>query len=135
MRTLLQNQDPLEGPKVDPLDLMKAYKVQKGASLPPVVASSPRTSGLSFCVSGQTPGGDVEAAGQPGGPPGPGRDPRLPGARRRVGGQLQGRQSSTGTTASPGGKGAPTGGPPTPSEGRTAPGGRLQDGSLQEYQI
>ncbi|KAK5861577.1 hypothetical protein PBY51_022961 [Eleginops maclovinus] len=26
VRTLLQNQDPLEGPKVDPLDLMKAYK-------------------------------------------------------------------------------------------------------------
>lgn len=30
MRTLLQNQDSLEGPKVDPLDLMKAYKVQGG---------------------------------------------------------------------------------------------------------
>lgn len=28
VRTLLQNQDSLEGPKVDPLDLMKAYKVQ-----------------------------------------------------------------------------------------------------------
>lgn len=27
VRTLLQNQDSLEGPKVDPLDLMKAYKV------------------------------------------------------------------------------------------------------------
>lgn len=27
MRTLLQNQDTMEGPKVDPLDLMKAYKV------------------------------------------------------------------------------------------------------------
>ncbi|XP_035532628.1 nck-associated protein 5-like [Morone saxatilis] len=26
VRTLLQNQDSLEGPKVDPLDLMKAYK-------------------------------------------------------------------------------------------------------------
>nr|XP_054590486.1 uncharacterized protein LOC107396311 [Nothobranchius furzeri] len=26
VRTLLQNQDPLEGPTVDPLDLMKAYK-------------------------------------------------------------------------------------------------------------
>ncbi|KAM4560963.1 uncharacterized protein V3H82_015023 isoform 1-T1 [Fundulus diaphanus] len=26
VRSLLQNQDPLEGPKVDPLDLMKAYK-------------------------------------------------------------------------------------------------------------
>lgn len=30
VRTLLQNQDPVEGPKVDPMDLMKAYKVQKG---------------------------------------------------------------------------------------------------------
>lgn len=29
VRTLLQNQDSLEGPKVDPLDLMKAYKVHK----------------------------------------------------------------------------------------------------------
>lgn len=29
VRTLLQNQDSLEGPKVDPLDLMKAYKVQE----------------------------------------------------------------------------------------------------------
>lgn len=29
VRTLLQNQDSLEGPKVDPLDLMKAYKVQQ----------------------------------------------------------------------------------------------------------
>lgn len=28
VRTLLQNHDPLEGPKVDPLDLMKAYKVK-----------------------------------------------------------------------------------------------------------
>ena len=27
VRTLLQNPDSLEGPKVDPLDLMKAYKV------------------------------------------------------------------------------------------------------------
>lgn len=27
VRTLLQNHDTLEGPKVDPLDLMKAYKV------------------------------------------------------------------------------------------------------------
>lgn len=27
VRTLLQNQDTMEGPKVDPLDLMKAYKV------------------------------------------------------------------------------------------------------------
>ncbi|AWP12705.1 putative nck-associated protein 5-like [Scophthalmus maximus] len=26
VRTILQNQDTLEGPKVDPLDLMKAYK-------------------------------------------------------------------------------------------------------------
>ncbi|MEQ2249145.1 hypothetical protein ILYODFUR_026293 [Ilyodon furcidens] len=26
VRSLLQNQDSLEGPKVDPLDLMKAYK-------------------------------------------------------------------------------------------------------------
>lgn len=38
VRTLLQNQDSLEGPKVDPLDLMKAYKVPKlkqpGAVLP-----------------------------------------------------------------------------------------------------
>lgn len=30
VRTLLQNQDSLEGPKVDPLDLMKAYKVPDG---------------------------------------------------------------------------------------------------------
>lgn len=30
VRTILQNQDTLEGPKVDPLDLMKAYKVQEG---------------------------------------------------------------------------------------------------------
>lgn len=29
VRTLLQNQDSLEGPKVDPLDLMKAYKVEE----------------------------------------------------------------------------------------------------------
>lgn len=29
VRTLLQNQDSLEGPKVDPLDLMKAYKVKE----------------------------------------------------------------------------------------------------------
>lgn len=28
VRTLLQNHDSLEGPKVDPLDLMKAYKVK-----------------------------------------------------------------------------------------------------------
>lgn len=27
VRTLMQNHDTLEGPKVDPLDLMKAYKV------------------------------------------------------------------------------------------------------------
>lgn len=26
VRTILQNQDSMEGPKVDPLDLMKAYK-------------------------------------------------------------------------------------------------------------
>lgn len=32
VRTLLQNQDPLEGPKVDPLDLMKAYKVQNAST-------------------------------------------------------------------------------------------------------
>lgn len=29
VRTLLQNQDSMEGPKVDPMDLMKAYKVQE----------------------------------------------------------------------------------------------------------
>lgn len=29
VRSLLQNQDSLDGPKVDPLDLMKAYKVAK----------------------------------------------------------------------------------------------------------
>lgn len=28
VQTLLQNHDSLEGPKVDPLDLMKAYKVK-----------------------------------------------------------------------------------------------------------
>lgn len=28
VRSLLQNQDTLEGPSVDPLDLMKAYKVE-----------------------------------------------------------------------------------------------------------
>ena len=33
VRTLLQNPDSLEGPKVDPLDLMKAYKV--GTHPPP----------------------------------------------------------------------------------------------------
>lgn len=31
VRTLLQNHDTLEGPKVDPLDLMKAYKVSVDA--------------------------------------------------------------------------------------------------------
>lgn len=33
VRTLLQNQDSLEGPKMDPLDLMKAYKVREGPSV------------------------------------------------------------------------------------------------------
>ncbi|CAG11235.1 unnamed protein product [Tetraodon nigroviridis] len=50
VRTLLQNQDPLEGPKVDPLDLMKAYKdklleemwkQQDSLEAPPAPAETP----------------------------------------------------------------------------------------------
>lgn len=58
VRTLLQNQDPLEGAKVDPLDLMKAYKVQRRAPIELFhqrwLSPSPEPP---FClsVSGQTP--------------------------------------------------------------------------------
>lgn len=56
-------------------------------------------------VSGQTPGGNVEAAGQSGGPRSHrGGDPRLAGGRRRVRGKLKGQQSFNGATPSPGGK-------------------------------
>lgn len=58
-----------------------------------------RTSDLFVCLSGQTPGRNVEAAGQPGGPRSH-RDPRLTRGRRRVGKW----QCFTGATPSPGGK-------------------------------
>lgn len=60
---------------------------------------------LSLCVSGQTPGGDVEAAGQSGGSHSHGsRDARLAWGRRRVGGKFKGQQSPAGAPQSPGGK-------------------------------
>lgn len=69
------------------------------------LSETPRTADLFFCVSGQTPGGNVEAAGQSGGPHSHrGCDTRLTGGRRRVGGKLEGRQPFTGATPSPGGK-------------------------------
>lgn len=61
-----------------------------------------------ICVSGQTPGGDVEAAGQSGGSHGhSGREARLAGGRRRrwrVRGKFEGQQSTARATPSPGGK-------------------------------
>lgn len=62
-----------------------------------------------ICVSGQTPGGDVEAAGQSGGSHGhSGREARLAGGRRRrrwrVRGKFEGQQSPARATPSPGGK-------------------------------
>lgn len=61
-----------------------------------------------FCVPGQTPGGDVEAAGQSGGSHGhSGREARLAGGRRRwrrVRRKLKGQQSPARATPSPGGK-------------------------------
>lgn len=66
-------------------------------------------SALSLCVSGQTPGGDVEAAGQSGGSHSRRssssiRDGCLAWGRWRVGGKFKGQQSPARATPSLGGK-------------------------------
>lgn len=61
---------------------------------------------MSVVVAGQTAGGDVEAAGQPGRPRrhGSGDAEGQRGGRRSVGRELEGWQPAAGETSSPGGR-------------------------------
>lgn len=61
---------------------------------------------LSLAVAGQTAGGDVEAAGQPGRPRrhGSGDAEGRRGGRRSVGRELEGQQPAAGEASSPGGR-------------------------------